>query len=41
MANGNFKDLDRRRFGDELLRDKAFNIETKYDIYQCGLASMV
>ena len=43
MANGDFKDLERRTFSDKVLRDKAFNIakNPKYDGYQRGLASMV
>ena len=38
-----FEDLNRRTFADKLLRDKAFNIakDSKYDGYQCRLASMV
>ena len=40
---GFFKDLKRRTFSDNVLRDKAFNISKslKYDGYQRGLASMV
>ena len=40
---GDFKDLTRRTASDKVLRDKAFNIakNSKYDGYQCGLASMV
>ena len=36
MANGGFKDLDRRTFADKVLRDKAFVIvkDPKYDEYQ-------
>ena len=43
MANGDFKDLKRRTFSENVLRDKAFNIakNAKYDGYQRGLASMV
>ena len=43
MAYGDFKDLKRRTFSDNVLRDKAFNIakNPKYDGYQRGLASMV
>ena len=43
MAYGDFKDLKRRTYSDEVLRDKAFNItkNPKYDEYQRGLASMV
>ena len=43
MAYGDFKDLNRRTFGDKVLRDKAFNIakNPKYDGYQWGLASMI
>ena len=42
MAYGDFKDLNRRRFSDRVLRDKAFNIakDPKYDRYQRGLSSM-
>ena len=42
MAYGDFKDLNRRTASDKILRDKAFNIakNTKYDGYQCGLASI-
>ena len=40
---GFFKDLKKRTFSDNVLRDKAFNISKnpKYDGYQRGLASMV
>ena len=40
MAYG---DLTRRTPSDKILHDKAFNIakKPKYDVYQCGLASMV
>ena len=43
MAYGDFKDLKRRTFSDEVLRDKAFKIakNPKYDEYQRGLVSMV
>ena len=43
MAYGDFKDLKRRTFSDEVLRDKAFSIakNPKYDGYQRGLAFMV
>ena len=43
MAYGNFKDLKRRTFSDQVLRDKAFNIANnpKHDGYQRGLASIV
>ena len=35
MANGNFKDLAKRKAADKVLRDKAFNIakDPKYDGY--------
>ena len=43
MAYGDFKDLKRRTYSDEVLRDKAFNIakNPKYDGYRRWLASMV
>ena len=43
MAYRDFKDLKRRTFSDDVLRNKAFNItkNPKYDGYQRGLASMV
>ena len=43
MAYGDFKDLKRITYSDNVLRDKAFNIakNPKYDGYQRGLASMV
>ena len=43
MAYGDFKNLSRRTFADKILRDKAFDTskDSKYDGYQCGLASMV
>ena len=40
MANGDFKDLKRRRASNKVLWDKAFK-NPKYDRYQRGLASMV
>ena len=43
MAYGGFKDLKRRTFSDNILRDKAFNVakNSKYDGYQRALASMI
>ena len=43
MAYGDFNDLKRRTFSDNILRDKAFNIakNAKYDGYRRGLGSMV
>ena len=43
MAYKSFKDLIRRTAADKVLRDKVFNIaeDSKYDRYQCGLASVV
>ena len=43
MADGDFKDLNRRKVADKVLRDKAFTIvkNLKYDGYQRRLASMV
>ena len=43
MANGDFKDLTRRKASDKILHHKAFNIakNLKYDGYQRGLVSMV
>ena len=43
MANGDFKDLNRRTTADKVLHDKAFNIvkNWKYDRYQCRFASLV
>ena len=43
MAYGDFKDLERRTQSDKVLKDKAFKIaiNSKYDGYQRGLASMV
>ena len=40
---GDFTDLNRRKFADKVLRDKASNIakDPKYDGYQRGLSSMV
>ena len=42
-----YEDLTRRTVFDKILRDKAFEIQgktgvkyTKYDEYQCGIASM-
>ena len=42
-AYGKSKDLAKRTLSDNVLRDKAFEIESdpKYDGYQIGLASMV
>ena len=42
MAYGNFKDLNRRKAADRILRDKAFHIaeNVKYDGYPGGSASM-
>ena len=42
-AYGKSKDLAKRTLSDNVLRDKAFEIESdpKYDGYQRGLASMV
>ena len=42
MAYGDFKDLKRRTYSDNVLRDKAFNIAKypKYDRYQRGLTPM-
>ena len=42
MANGDFKDLNRRIFAHKSLRNKALNIakDRKYDGYQRGLASV-
>ena len=41
--HGNFKDLKRRTTSDKTLWHEAFNIakNSKYDIYQWGLASIV
>ena len=43
MVYGHLKDLNKRIFVDEVLRDKAFNIakDPKNDGYQHGLATMV
>ena len=43
MADGDFKDLNRRTAADKVLWDKAFNIakNPSYGRYQHGLASMV
>ena len=43
MAYGNFKDLNRRTAADQVLRDKAFNIDKnpRQDRYEGGLASTV
>ena len=43
MVYGDFKDLKRRTFSDNVLKGKAFNIakNPKYDGYQRGLASVV
>ena len=43
MAYGDFKNLKRSTFSDNVLRDKAFNIakNAKYDGYQRGFASIV
>ena len=43
MAYGDFKDLIRKTFSDNALRDKAFNIakNPKYDGYQRELAFMI
>ena len=43
MAEGDFKDLNRRTLADKLLRVKAFNIvkDPKADGYQRGFVSMV
>ena len=43
MDYGAFKDLNRRKFDDKVLCDKAFNIakDPKNDGYQRDLASMV
>ena len=37
------KDLNRRKFADKVLRDKAFNVakDPKYDGYQRGFSSIV
>ena len=43
MADGDFKDLNKRTAVDRVLRHKAFNIakKPKYDGYQLGHISMV
>ena len=43
MACRNFKNLNRRKVADKVVRDKAFNIakNPEYDGYQRGLASIV
>ena len=43
MADGDFKDLNKRTAVDRVLRDKAFNIakKPKYDGYQLGHVSVV
>ena len=43
MAYGDFKDLNRGTATDKVLHDKVFNIAKylKYDVYGCGLVSMV
>ena len=43
MAYGEFKDLNRRIFANNVLRNKEFDIakDSKYDGYQCVLASML
>ena len=43
MIHGDFKNSNRKKIAEKLLRDKAFNIvkNSKYDRYQCGLAWMV
>ena len=43
MADGHFKDLNRRTTADKVLRDKAFDIakNPKYDGYQRELTSIV
>ena len=43
MAYGKYKDLEKRRQSDKVLKDKVFAIANnpKYDGYQRGLASMV
>ena len=43
MAYGNFKDLNRRKVADKVLRNKELNTDKslKYDGFQRGLASMV
>ena len=43
MAYGDFNDLNRSIFADNVLHNKAFDStkDQKYDGYQCVLASMV
>ena len=43
MAYGNFKGLPRKTAYDKVLSDKGFNIvkNPKYNLYQCGLVSMI
>ena len=43
MADGKYKDLNKRTESDKVLKDKAFKIASnqKYDRCQRGLASMV
>ena len=43
MADGKFKDLNKKTHSDNVLRNKAFKITSnpKYDGYKRGLASMV
>ena len=43
MSYGDFKELNKRRAADKVLRDKAFNIakNQNYDGYQRRLVSMV
>ena len=43
MAYGKYKDLERKTQSDKDLKDKAFEIanNSKYDVYQRGLVSMV
>ena len=39
MAYGDFRDLNKRKFADKVLRDKAFNIAKDFDGSQKGLTS--
>ena len=43
MAYGKYKDLNKRKKSDKVLRHKAFELasDPKYDAYQWGLASMI
>ena len=43
MGYGDFKDLNRRTFADNVLRDKAFIIakDIKHDGYQRGFTSII